>query len=152
VFLFMAGHTGYVLMLRVSFAVQCGSLLVAGSAHLVGGIGCVGDSGRHMSLVTALAVCGGHFFAVRFMTLCTLRHFTMNIVAETACKSAMLALNLFQLDDLFGVAGETLVGYIITQLDNLGCVRIGVTAEAVGEIIVWLAGVALTTDRNNFFY
>lgn len=152
VFLFVAGDTGDVLMFCISLAVQCGGLLVARSAHLVGCVGCVGNSGRHMSLVTALAVGSGHLVAVRFMTLCTLRHFAMNVVAETACKSTMLALHLSQLDDLLGVAGETLFGYVIPQLDDLGCVRIGVTAEAVDEVIMRLAAVALTTDRNDFFY
>lgn len=125
---------------------------MAGGAHLVGGIGSVGDSGRHMSLMAALALSSGHLRAVRFMALCALWHFAMNVVTETAGQSRVLALNLSQLDDLLGVTGEALVSDIICQLDNLWSMRVVMATKTVGEAIVRLAGVALATDRNYFFY
>ena len=151
VLVFVAGYAGNCLVFCISLAVQFRSLFMAGGAHLVGGIGGVGYSGRHMSLVTAFALSSGHIGTVRFMTLRTLWHFAMNVVTETAGESGVLALNLSQLDDLLGVTGETLIGDIIAKLDDLGGMRVVVAAKAVGQAVVRFAGVALTTDRNYFF-
>jgi TolB-like protein len=105
-----------------------------------------------MSLVTFFAFGGDHIRAVWFMALRTEWNFTMNIMTEAAGQIAMLALNLLQLDDLTGMACQTLIGDIICQLDNFGSMRVIVTAQTSGQIIVRLAGMALTTGRYNLFY
>lgn len=42
------------------------------------------------------------------------------------------------------MAGETFVGDIVGQFDNFGCVWIGVATEAISQIVVRFARVALT--------
>lgn len=103
---------------------------MTGCAHLVGCVGSIGDSCWHMCLVTALALCGSHVGAVRFMTLGTLRDFAVDVVAEAASQVGMLALDLFQFDNLLGVAGQALFGHIVGQLDDLGSMWVVVATLA----------------------
>ena len=87
---------------------------------------------------------------MRLVTLGAERNFAMNIVAETAGKGAVFALNLLQFDDLLGVAGETLVGDVVGEFDDLRCMRVVVAAQAAGQIVVGLTGVALAAYGDNF--
>ena len=86
VFVFMTGNTVDAFMLGIGFAVQLEGLFVAGSTHLVGGIGRIRYSGRHVSLVTTLAVSSNHIGTMRFVALRTERYLAMCIVAETASQ------------------------------------------------------------------
>jgi hypothetical protein len=103
-----------------------------------------------MCLVTPLAITGSHFRTMRFVALGTEWYFAMRVVTETAGEAGMLALDLFQFDDLLSVAGKALIGDIISQLDNFRGMRIVVATETTGEIVMRLATVALAADRNDF--
>lgn len=50
------------------------------------------------------------------------------------------------------MAGKTFLGDIIGQLDHLGSMRITVTPETVVQIVVSLAGMALTAERDDLLY
>lgn len=104
-----------------------------------------------MCLVTTLAISCCHVGAMRLMALSTERYFTMCIVAEAAGKRGMLALDLLQLDYLLGMAGETLVGDIIGQFNDFRCMRVIVATDTTGKIVVRLAAVTLTAERDDFF-
>lgn len=104
-----------------------------------------------MSLMTTLAISGSHICAVRFVALGTLRNFSVYIVAEAAGQLGMLARHLLQFDDLLGMTGQTLIGYVICQFDDFGSMRIIVAAQTAGQVVVRLAGVALATLGNNLF-
>lgn len=116
------------------FCIACGQkfecLFVAGCAHFVRRVRGIRNGCWHMGLVTAFAFSSGHIRAVRFVTLGALWNFAVYVVAETASQAGMLALNLLQLDDLLRVAGKTFFGDVVSQLDDLGGVRVGVAAEA----------------------
>ncbi len=148
---FVTVNTVDALMLGIGLAVQLEGLLVACRTHLVGGIGRVRDSRRHMGLVTTLAVDCGHFRAMRFVTLGTEGNPAMYIVTETAGQSGVFALDLFQFDDLRSMAGETLIGDVVGQFDNFRSMRIVVAAQAAGKIVVRFAAVTLAAGRDDFF-
>ena len=105
-----------------------------------------------MCLVAALAVASDHFRTVRLVALGTERNFAMNIVAETACQSRVLALDLFQLDDLLSMARETFISDVIGKFDYFWCVRIVMATQTGRKIVVRLATVALVAGRNNLFH
>jgi hypothetical protein len=65
------------------------------------------------------------------MALGTQRNFTVSTVAEATSQGTMLALDLLQLDNLRRMAGETLVGNIVSKFDNFWCMGIGVTTETI---------------------
>lgn len=104
-----------------------------------------------MCLMAPFAVGNRHICTVWFMTLGTERDFAMRTVAETASQSRMLALDLFQLDDLLRMTGQTFIGNIIGQLDNFRGMRVAVTTETSCKTIVRFAAMTLTADRNYFF-
>ncbi len=151
VLLFVTGHAGNVLVLCISLAMQIKGLLVACGTHLVRRVGGISDSCRHVGLVTALALCYGHLGAVRFVALCTERDLAMNIVTETASQVGVFALDLLQLDNLLGVAGEALIGDVVGQFDDLGRMRVIVTAQAAGQVVVRFVAVALAAGRDDLF-
>ena len=101
-----------------------------------------------MSLVAAFAVGSSHIGAVRFVALGTERNLAMNIMAEAAGKLGVFAWNLLQLDNLLTVAGETLIGYVVGQLDDLGSVWIVVTTKTAGQLEMRLIGMTHTTLGN----
>lgn len=146
---FVTGYTGNSLMLCIAGNKMIECLLVAGCAHLVGCVGCIGNSSRHMRLVAALALGSAHIRAVRFMTLGTLWDFTVHVVAETASQIGVLALNLLQLDDLLGVAGQALFGDVVGQFDDLRGMRVVVATEAVCQLVVRLAFMTLAAQRDD---
>ncbi len=151
VFVLVTGNAVDVFMLCIGLAVQFKSLLVACRAHLVDGIGRIRNGGRHMGLVTTLAVNCSHFRAMWLVALGTERNFAMGIMAEAAGKLGMLALNLFQFDDLLGMTGETLISDIIGQFDNFRGMRIAVAAQTGRKIVVRFAAVALTACGDDLF-
>lgn len=104
-----------------------------------------------MGLVTTFAISGGHFGAVRFVTLRTEGNFAMSIVTETTGESGVFALDLFQFDDLLCVARNTLVSKVIGKFDNFRSMRIVVAAQTAGKLVVRLVAMTLTTGRNDFF-
>jgi hypothetical protein len=104
-----------------------------------------------MSLMAFFALRRNHIGAVWLVALRTERNLAVNVVAETACQAAMLALDLLQLDYLLGMAGQAFIGDIICQLDNLGSMRIVVAPHTAGQVVVRFAGMTLTADRNNLF-
>ena len=63
----------------------------------------------------------------------------------------MLALDLFQLDNLLGMAGETLVSDIVGQFNDFRCMRIIVATDTTRKIVMRLAAVTLAAERDNFF-
>ena len=152
VFVFVTGDAVDTFMLGIGLAVQFEGFLVARCTHLVGGIGRIRYRSRHMRLVTALAVAGGHVGAVRFVALGTQWNFAVRVVAEAASQCGVLALDLLQLDDLLGVAGKALVSDIIGQLDNFWCMRIVVATQTGGKVVVRLTAMALAACRDNFLY
>jgi hypothetical protein len=105
-----------------------------------------------MGLMAFLAFRGHHVGAVRFMTLGTERNSAMNIMTEAAGKIGMLALDLLQFNDLFGMTGQTFLSDIVGKFDNLGGMRIIVASQASGQVIVGLAGMALAADRDDLFH
>lgn len=151
VLVFVTGYAGNILVFCSCFAVQFGSLLVAGGAHLVSCIGCVCYCGRHMCLVATLAVRSTHVSAMRLMALSTLRNLAVDVVAEATGQLGMLAWHLLQLDDLLAVAGQTLIGNIVGQFDDLWCMWIIVATKAAGELVVRLVGMALAALWNIVF-
>jgi hypothetical protein len=76
----------------------------------------------------------------------------MNVMAEAAGKTGMLALNLLQLNNLVGMAGKTLFCDVIRKLDNLGCMRVSMAPQTVVQFVMSLIGMTLTADRDNLFY
>lgn len=152
VFFFMTGNTSHILVLGCGLAVQIKGLLMTGGTHLVGCIGGIGHHRRHMSLVAALALGNGHLGVMRLVTLRTKWNLAMNIMAEAASQIGMLALELLQFYNLRSVAGHTLISYIIGQLDDLRSVRVSVTTEASGQVVVRFSGVALTACGDNFLH
>ena len=127
------------------------STLMTGSTHFIRRIRCHEYSRRHMGLVAFFALGGHHIRAVRFMTLGAKRNLAMNIMTEAACQAAMLALDLLQLDNLLGMAGQTLLGDVICKLDYFWSMRIVMAAHTAGQIIVRLSGMTLAAGRNNLF-
>ena len=77
-----------------------------------------------MGLVATLAVASSHVGAMRFMALGTQWNLAVYIVAETAGKAGVLALDLFQFGYLLGVACEALIGDVVSQFDDLGSMRV----------------------------
>jgi len=150
VFIFMAGNAGYALVFCIACSKKVECFFVTGCAHLVGGVGGIGDSCRHMCLVTTLAVCNSHIRAMRFMALGAERNFAMYVVAESTSEVGMFALNLLQFDDLLGVAGEALFCHVVGQLDDLGGMRIVVATVTACQLVVRFAVMALTAQRNDF--
>ena len=104
-----------------------------------------------MGLMTTLAISCGHVAAVRLVALGTKRNFAMGAVAEAACQSGMLAFDLLQLDNLLGMAGEALIGDIVGKFDDFRGMRIVVTAQTGGKVIMRFAAVTLAADRDDFF-
>ena len=105
-----------------------------------------------MGLMTFFALCSNHVGTMRLMALGAKRNFTVNIVAETASQVRVLALDLFQLDDLLSMAGQTLIGDIVCELDDLGCMWIIVAAQAIAKVVVWLTRMALIALGNIVLY
>lgn len=151
VFVFVAGNTVDALMLGICLAVQLKGLLVTCSTHLVGSVGRISNGCWHVCLVATLAISSRHIRTVRFVALGTERNLAVNIVAETASKAGMFAFYLFQLDDLLSVAGNALIGDIVSQFDNFWSMWVVVATKAAGKIVVWLAAMALAADRDYFF-
>lgn len=152
VLVLVTGYAGNCLMLRIGLAVKLGSLLVARCAHFVGCVRSIGNRCRHMGLVAAFAVGSGHVGTVRLVALGTEWNLAMNIVAEAAGQLGMLAWNLLQLDYLLAVAGETLIGDVVGQFDDLRSVRVVVAAQTAGEFVVRLAAVALAAFGDDLLY
>lgn len=149
VLVLMAGHAGDSLMLGSAAHQQVIGFFVAGSTHLVRSVGCIGNSCRHMSLVAALAVRCSHVSAMRLMALRTGRNLAVDVVTEAAGQLGMLAGHLLELGDLLGMAGETLVGHIVSQLDDLGGVRVVVAAQTVLKLVVRFVTMAHAAGRDN---
>lgn len=103
-----------------------------------------------MGLVTAFAIACAHVGAMRFVALGTQRNLAMHIVAETAGQRGVLALDLLQLDDLLGMAGEALISNIIGQFDDFRGMRIVVATQTSGKIVMRFATVALVAGRDDF--
>lgn len=152
VLVLVAGNTEYVLMLGIAAGELLERTLMAGGTHLVGRIGRHEYRRRLMGLMAFFTLRSNHIGAVRFVALRTEWNLAVNIMTETACQSAMLALDLLQFDDLFGMTGQTLFGDVIGQFDDLGGMRIGVAPLTVGQVVVHLAGMTLAADRDDLFY
>ena len=104
-----------------------------------------------MSLVAFFALSGDHVGAVRLVALGAERNLAVNIMAEAARQTAVFALDLPQLDDLLGMAGQALVGDVVCQLDDFWRMGVVMASQAAGQVIVGLAGVTLAAGRNNLF-
>ena len=48
------------------------------------------------------------------------------------------------------MAGQALFGYVVGQFDDLGGVRVVVATVTACQLVVWLAIMALTAQRNDF--
>ena len=140
---------GFVFSIAAGKHFKC--TLVTRCTHLVRCIRSHEDRRRHMCLVTFFTFCSHHIRAVRFVALCTEWNLAMNIMAEAASQTTVLALNLFQLNNLLSMAGQTLISDIVCQLDDFRGVWITMATQTTGQVVVSLAGMTLTTDRNNFF-
>lgn len=151
VLVFVTGNTVDTLMFCIGFAVQFERFLVTRCAHLVGGVGRIRNSSRHMGLVTTLAISCGHIGAMRLVALGTKRNLAMRIMAEAASQSGVLAFDLLQLNDLLSMAGETLVSDIVRQFNDFWSMRIVVAADTSGKIVVRFTAVTLTAKRDDFF-
>ena len=152
VLVLMAGNTQDSLVLGIAAGKHLVRTLVTGSTHLVRCIRCHVDGCRHMGLVTFFTIGCHHFRVVRFMALCAKRNLAVNVVAETASQGGVFALDLFELDDLIGMAGQTLIGDVVCKFDYFRSMRIVVTPQTSGQVVVSLAGMALATDRDNLFH
>ena len=75
----------------------------------------------------------------------------MSIVAEATGQGRVFALDLFQLNDLLCMAGETFISDIIRKFDDFRSMRIVVAPQTTGKIVMRFATVALATGRDNFF-
>lgn len=149
VFIGMAESTAQRLMLEGAGREQVVSTLVAAGAVLIDhSVVIIGNSRRHMSLMTLFAVSSDHLWTVGFVTLGALGNFGMNIVARAAVKFAMLARRRLQLFDLIAVAGQTWLGNRLAEGDDLGCMGIGVAPQTIFQREVRRSGMALTTLRN----
>lgn len=152
VLVLMAGNAQYGFVLGIAAGKHLKRTLMAGGTHFVRCIRCHEHGCRHMRLMAFFALGGNHIRAVRFMALRTERDFAMDTVAETAGQIGMLALNLLQLDNLRGMAGQALIGDIVGQLDDFGGMRIVMAPQTTAQVVVGLAGMALATGRDNLFY
>ena len=151
VLVLIAGHTEYVLMFCITAGKHLERTLMTGRTHFIGSIGRHENRCRHMGLMAFFTLGRDHIGAVRLVALCTKRNLTVNIVAETACQAAMLALDLLQLDNLLGMACQALLGDVICQLDYFWSMRIVMAAHTAGQVVVRLSGMALAAGRNNLF-
>lgn len=103
-----------------------------------------------MGLVATLAIACSHFEAVRLVALGTQGNLAMGIVAETTGESGVLALDLLQFNDLWGMTRNALIGEIVGQFDNLRSMRIVVAAQTAGKLVVRFVAVALAAGRDDF--
>lgn len=147
-FVFVTGYTGNSFVFCLRLAVQLRCLFVAGSAHLVGCVGSIGYSSRHVSLMTTLAVGSTHVGTVWLMALGTERNLAMDVMAETAGKLGVLAWHLLQLDNLLTMAGETLICNVVGQLDDFWRMWIVVAAQTAGKFKMRFVAVALAALRH----
>jgi hypothetical protein len=138
VFILMAGNTKNGFMLGIAAGKHFEWTLMAGGTHLVRRIRCHEYSGRHMGLVAFFALGGSHISAVRLMALGTKWNLAMNIMTEAAGQIGMLALDLFQLNDLVGMAGHTFISDIVCKLDDFWGMRIGMAPQTVVKFVVRL--------------
>jgi hypothetical protein len=104
-----------------------------------------------MSLMAFFALGGDHVCTMWLVALGAERDFAMHIMAETTGEVGVFALNLLQLDNLLGMAGQTLVSYVVCQLDDFRSMRIIMTAHTIAEIVVRFAGMALAALGNIVF-
>lgn len=149
-FFLMAGYACHSLMFGIAGSQKLMSFFVTGTTHFIRGIRWIGNSSRHMSLMTALAICGGHFWAVWFMTLGTLGDLAVYIMAEATGQFGVFARSLLQLHNLLSMTGKAFIGNIISKLDNFRCMRIGVTAQTPGQVIVRFTTMTLVALGNDF--
>ena len=96
------------------------------------------------------AIGGNHFGRVRFVALSALRDLAVNTVTEGAVKGAMLALVVFELSYLPGVAGGTRIRYFARKRDIQRRMRILVTAEAALKFEVGLSHMTVAALWNGF--
>ena len=152
VFVLVAGNTEYVLVFCITAGKHLERALMAGCTHLVGCIGRHEYRRRHMRLVAFFTLRSNHVRTVWFVALRTERNLAVNSMAEAARQTAVLALDLLQLDVLFGMTGQTLFGDVVGQLDDLGGMRVVVAAKTAGQVVVRLAGMALAAGRDNLSF
>ena len=151
VLVLVAGYAQYSFMLCFALCQKLRWFLVTGSTHFVGCIRSHIDGGRHVGIVALLAIGCSNISAMRLVALGTERFLAVNIVTERASQLSMLARRLLKLSHLLGMAGQTLIGDIVSQLDDLRCMRIGVAAQTIFQFVVRLVDMALTAKGNIFF-
>lgn len=149
VFVFVAGNASHGFMLGSCLAQQIKCLFVAGCTHLVGCVGGIGNCCWHVGLVATFAIRSRHVGAVRFVALRTQRDLAVYVMTEAACQAGVLALDLTQFNNLLCVAAEAFFGDVIAQFDNLGCVRVVVATQTIGQFVVGLAAVAFAASRDD---
>lgn len=110
------------------------------------------DDERHVCLVTLLAVRLTHLSGVRLMASGAIGNLAMDIVTEGASESGVFALVLAQFLNLRSVAGEAWVGYVVTELDHLRGMRIGVAGKATIEGEVGFPFMTLATCRDDLLH
>jgi len=151
VLVLVAGYAKHSFMFGITAGKQLERFLMTGCTHFVRCIRSHKYRCRHMGLVAFFTFCGHHISAMRLVALGTLRDFAVNVVTEAASQVGMLALDLLQLDDLIGMAGQTFLGDIVCKLDNFRGMRIAMAPQTVGQLVVRLLRMTLATDRDNLF-
>lgn len=152
VLVLMARYTKNGFVFSVTAGKHLEGTLMAGGTHFIRCVRCHEHSCRHMGLVAFFTFGGHHIWAVRLVALGTLRNFAVNIVAETTRQFGMFALDLLQLDDLTGMAGQTLISDIVCKLNDFRGMRIIMTTQTAGQVVMGLTGMTLAADRYNLFY
>lgn len=147
-FVLVAGNTSNTFMLGVCLGMLFEWFFVTGAAHLVRRIRAVNYSSRHMSLMAAFTVGNDHFRTMWLVTLGTEWDLTMNIMTESTGKLGVLAWRLLKFCYLSSVTGKTFIGYIVGQFYDLRGMRIAVTAQTAGQLIMRFVSMTHAAIRN----
>jgi hypothetical protein len=148
---FMAGNAQYSFVFGIAVGKQIKRFLMASSTHFVWCVRCHVNSRWHMGVVAFFALGSNNICTMWLVALCAKRLLTVNIMAETASQCAMLTLDLLQFRDLRCMAGQALIGNVVGEFDNFGCMRVSVATQAVNQFVVRFVGMTLVTLRNIVF-
>lgn len=131
---------------------QAIGLGVAGSTVLGRNIFRILNLKRLMGPVAGETIGLGHFRAVRLVALLALRNEAVLVMTVGTCQGRMFAGELFQLFNLFRMAGQARIGNIAGQGYDERGMRICVAVKASFKLEMGLAGMAIVAIRDVVFY
>lgn len=138
------GMSGRVVLQLPEDITMTGGTLRGG--HVVG----IGDLARHMRLVAGQTILLLHILAVRGVTMHAVgNHAVLAAMTGGTAHLGMFAFILLKLGHLVGVAGQAGLGDVFADADNQRRMRIVVAGEAVGQLKMGRAFMAVAAARDN---